>query len=208
MLAMTTLVLIHGGLWEDGMDAERFWAMPGIVAGLQRRGFEVLAPNRPARAPSWAAEADHLAPTLPDRPVTVVAGSNGCSVAVRLALIRTDRIQRLLLVWPPSAGGTRSSMRGSAATWSSSAPRQVIDELLVGQTLRGVTDAELATLQMPVGALPSAPENPVHQRHTVDALLRRVRHARKLPGCPEPPRPEFPVYLERFLTAVTQFAAS
>jgi hypothetical protein len=79
---------------------------------------------------------------------------------------------------------------------------------LVGQTLRGVADAELATLRMPVGALPSAPENPVHQRHTVDALLRRVRHARKLPGCPEPPRPEFPAYLERFLTAVTQFAAS
>jgi pimeloyl-ACP methyl ester carboxylesterase len=170
MLAMTTLVLIHGGLWEDGMDAERFWATPGIVAGLQRRGFEVLAPARPLRAPSWAAEADHLAPTLPDRPVTLVAGSNGCSVAVRLALVRPDRIERLLLAWPPSAGDPVVDARVRGGLVELGASPQVIDELLVGQTLRGVADAELATLQVPVGVLPSAPENPVHQRHTVDAL--------------------------------------
>jgi len=208
MLAMTTLVLVHGGLWEDGMDAERFWATPGIVAGLQRRGLEVLAPNRPARAPSWAAEADHLAPTLPDRPVTLVAGSNGCSVAVRLALLRPDRIQRLLLAWPPSAGDPVVDARVRGDLVELGACSQVIDGLLVGQTLRGVTDAELATLQLPVGALPSVPENRVHQRRTVDALLRRVPHAREVPGCPEPPHPEFPSHLERFLTAVTQFAAS
>jgi hypothetical protein len=46
---------------------------------------------------------------------------------------------------------------------------------LAGQTPRGVTDSELATLQMPVGVLRSAPENPVHQRHTIDALLRHLR---------------------------------
>jgi hypothetical protein len=80
--------------------------------------------------------------------------------------------------------------------------------LLTGQALRGVTDAELATLQMPIGVLPSVPENPVHQRHTVDALLRLMQHVEKLPGCPEPPSPEFPLHLGRFLTAVTQFAAS
>lgn len=44
---MTTVLLVHGGPWEAGMDAEWFWAAPGIVAGLQRRGLQVLAPDRP-----------------------------------------------------------------------------------------------------------------------------------------------------------------
>jgi hypothetical protein len=43
---MTTLLLIHGELWEEGMDAERFWRRPGIVARLKRAGFAVLAPGR------------------------------------------------------------------------------------------------------------------------------------------------------------------
>jgi hypothetical protein len=62
---MTTLLLVHGGLWEAGMDADRFWGQPGIVAGLQKRGFDVLAPDRPHQAPDWAAEASHLASALP-----------------------------------------------------------------------------------------------------------------------------------------------
>ncbi len=53
---MTTLLLVHGGLWEAGMGAERFWHQPGIVAGLERRGFDVLAPDRRYRAPDWTAE--------------------------------------------------------------------------------------------------------------------------------------------------------
>ncbi|HEX6454392.1 MAG TPA: hypothetical protein VF060_33645 [Trebonia sp.] len=36
---VTTLLLIHGGLWED-MDAERFWRRPGITGGPERRGLE------------------------------------------------------------------------------------------------------------------------------------------------------------------------
>jgi hypothetical protein len=31
-------------------------------------------------------------------------------------------------------------------------------------------------------------------------------HARELPGCPEPPHPEFPTHLERFLDTVATFA--
>ena len=42
---MATLLLIHGGLWED-MDAGRFWHGPGISARLKRHGFEVIAPDR------------------------------------------------------------------------------------------------------------------------------------------------------------------
>src|SRR4051794_34114160 len=99
----TTLVLIHGGLWED-MDAEGFWRKPGIAAGLQQNGWDVLAPDRAKRAPDWAAEVEHLATALPDHAVALVAGSNGCSAAVRLALTHPERVDRLLLAWPATAG--------------------------------------------------------------------------------------------------------
>jgi hypothetical protein len=68
---MTTLLLVHGGLWEEGMDADRFWGQPGIVAGLEKRGFGVLAPDRRHQAPDWIAEASHLAAVLPRWPATV-----------------------------------------------------------------------------------------------------------------------------------------
>jgi pimeloyl-ACP methyl ester carboxylesterase len=102
---VTMILLIHGGLWDDAMNADRFWHKPGVVAGLERRGFDVLAPDRMPRPPDWMAEADHLMATNPNRPVAaVVAGSNGCSAAVRLVLARPDRVPRLLLAWPATAG--------------------------------------------------------------------------------------------------------
>src|SRR5438045_6104985 len=100
---MTTLLLIHGGLWDD-MNAERFWHKPGIVAGMQHHAITVLWPDRLHRAPSWASEAEHLTTALPDHSVTVIAGSNGCSAAIRLALTSPDRVERLLLAWPATAG--------------------------------------------------------------------------------------------------------
>jgi pimeloyl-ACP methyl ester carboxylesterase len=97
----TTVLLVHGGLWED-MTAERFWRRPGIVSGLERRGFHVIAPDRLRRADSWDAEATYLGSFLPSSPVTVVAASAGCSAAVRLALSRPDAVARLLFGWPAS----------------------------------------------------------------------------------------------------------
>lgn len=64
---VTTLLLVHGGLWEPGMDADAFWRRPGVVAALEDRGFDVLAPDRAMWAPSWPAEADHLARAVPLR---------------------------------------------------------------------------------------------------------------------------------------------
>jgi hypothetical protein len=143
---VTTLLLIHGGLWEDGMDAESFWHKPGIVAGLQRHGFEVLTPNRRYRAPDWTAEVNHLAPVLPDRPVTILAGSNGCSV-----------IEGLLLAWPATANDPTVDAQSRAGLTELDVSPEIVDALLTGQTLRGVTDGELATLRIPVGMLPSVP---------------------------------------------------
>lgn len=202
---MTTLLLIHGGLWDD-MDAERFWHRPGIVAGLQRHRITVLSPDRPHRAPSWASEAEHLTAALPNHPVTVIAGSNGCSAAIRLAIARPERVERLLLAWPATAGDPQLDARARHGLAELGAPPQVIENLLAGQTLRGATDDELVTITTPVGVLPSIPENPYHQRRTVDALLRTVPQAVELPGCPEPPHPEFPPHAESFIHTAVTFA--
>ena len=205
-VAMTTLLLVHGGLWEAGMDAGAFWYRPGVVAALERRGFDVLAPDRPARAPSWVAEADHLARQFPDRGVTVVAGSNGCSAAARLALTRPAAIERLLLAWPATAGDAEVDARDRAALAAAGASDQTVAGLLAGETLRGVTDAELSGLTLPVGLLPAEPPNPFHQQSTVDALAALIPGATVLPGCTEPPRPDFGADLERFADAVAGFA--
>jgi pimeloyl-ACP methyl ester carboxylesterase len=206
---MITLLLIHGGLWEAGMDAGRFWGQPGIVAALERRGFGVFAPDRGYRAASWASEASHLAALLlPGAPVTVVAGSNGCSAAVRLALSCPGAVSGLVLAWPATAGDPVVDARDRAQLAAQGAPDEVIEALLSGRTLRGVTDEELGGLETPVGVLPSAFANPFHQRITVDALLGLLPGASELPACPEPPRPEFPPYLEAFADAVAGFAAA
>lgn len=205
---MATLLLVHGGLWEAGMDADRFWGQPGIVAGLEQRGFDVLAPDRQHQAPDWAAEASHLASVLPGRPVTVLAGSNGCSAATRLALDFPGAVAALLLAWPATAHDPAVDAHDRGRLAELGAPDEVIRALLGGQTLRGLTDEELAGLPMPVGVVPSAITNAFHQRHSVDALLKLVPGAVELPGCPESPRPEFPPYLESFANAVAAFAES
>ena len=140
------MVMVHGGLWED-MDAERFWVRPGVVDGLAAAGMEVLAPDRLVRPDSWAAEVRHLRAMLPDKSLTVLAGSNGCSVAARLAVDDPDRVARLVLAWPATAGDPRVD----AWTREQGAP----EAMLVGETLRGLTDTELAGLSMPVAVLPA-----------------------------------------------------
>jgi pimeloyl-ACP methyl ester carboxylesterase len=202
---MTTVLLIHGGLWDD-MNAGRFWHEPGIVAGLQRHGIHVLSPDRAQRAPSWTFEAQHLTAALPDHPVTIVAGSNGCSAAVRLTLAEPDRVERLLLAWPATAGDPQLDTRTRFGLAKLGAQPHILDALLLGRTLRGITDDELVSITKPVGVLPSVPENPFHQRRTVDALLRILPRALELAGCPEPPHPAFPPHADLFVRTATRFA--
>jgi pimeloyl-ACP methyl ester carboxylesterase len=203
---MTTLLLVHGGLWEEGMGADHFWRQPGIVAALEDRGFGVLAPDRQYQAPDWSAEARHLAAAWPGLPVTVLAGSNGCSAAARLALDFPGAVASLILAWPATANDPAVDAHDRARLAGLGAPDEVIRALLDGQTLRGLTDEELAGLPIPVGVLPSALVNAFHQRHSVDALFGLLPGAAVLPACPESPRPEFPPYLESFVNAVAAFA--
>ena len=59
-LTAGTVLLIHGGLWED-TGADFFWRRTGVTDGLARRGFTVTAPDRLRRATDWTAEARHIA---------------------------------------------------------------------------------------------------------------------------------------------------
>jgi pimeloyl-ACP methyl ester carboxylesterase len=208
---MDDVLLIHGGLWED-VGADWFWRRTGVVDGLAGRGLTVLAPDRLRRAPSWTAEADQLAAVMRGRPggelpMTVVGGSFGCAAAVRLALDFPHLVGRLVLAWPATLADQFTAIRVRAGLARQGAPASVLDALLGAQTLPSATDAELSALAVPVGVLPAEPPGPVHPRSAVDALLRLLPSAVELPGCPEPPRPEFPAHLASFVDAVTAFAA-
>jgi pimeloyl-ACP methyl ester carboxylesterase len=209
---MATLLLIHGGLWED-TDADWFWRRPGVAAGLERLGHVVIAPDRLRRAVSWTDDADHIASemrgavaaALPPTPVTVIGGSFGCAVAATLALGYPALVGRMVLAWPASLSDQFLAIRIRADLARLSAPPRVLNSLLGTATLPSATDAELRQLALPVGVVPSVPPNPLHPRSAVDALLRLLPDATELPGCPEAPSPEFPPHLESFLTAVTGF---
>lgn len=198
MTSKSTALLIHGGLWAE-QDSVRFWHRPGIVAGLAATGIRVLAPDRPPRPADWTAEASELATLLPDEPAVVIAGSNGCSAAVRLATDAPGRVRRLVLAWPATAGDPAVDARDRARLIELGATEPTADDLLTGETLRGVADAELAAMPVPVAVLPSLQENPPHRRRTVDALLRLVPGAVEVPGSPEPPRPDFAEHRDAFV---------
>ena len=205
---MASVLLIHGGLWEDSSGADWFWRRTGVIDGLAGRGLTVIAPDRLRRAQSWAAEADHIAarPGLADRPMTVVGGSFGCAVAVRLALDFPALVGRLVLAWPAALGDQFTAIRIRAGLAREGAPSAVLDALLGTETLPSATDAELRTLAVPVAVIPSAPPNPLHPRSAVESLLRVLPSAVQLPGCPEPPQPGFAAYLDSFARAVADFA--
>lgn len=209
-----SVLLVHGGLW-DAMDAEAFWGRPGITAALTTAldpdgagQVEVLAPDRPQRPTGWDLEVAALAEQLAKRsgPVRIVGASNGCTAAVLLATRFPELVDRLLLAWPATGDDPAGNERARAGMMNRGCPAGVADGLLRGGILRGVPDSELASLtRIRVAVLPSVPENPSHQRKTVDALLRSIRGSRELTGCAEPPAPEFPASLDQLVRTIVEF---
>lgn len=181
------VVLVHGGLAE-AMDADTFWVRPGMVAALARRGHDVRAPDRNTTPTSWRRAAEDAAKDLPRRS-TVVAGSNGCSVALRLALDRPDLVDRLVLLWPATAGdpAVDRTVPIDAA------------HLLDGGTVRGVTDAELATLDLPAVVVPTDPEDRWHRHRTARALAELLSGATLLEPAPVPFRASFPAVVDELV---------
>lgn len=183
----TTVLLIHGGLAED-MDADRFWVRPGIVDALESAGVQVYAPDRNTTPDTWTGAADEMAADL-DAPAIVVAGSNGVSAALRLAIDHPALVSRLVLLWPATAG----DQTVDAAVPSSAR------HLLVGGTVRGTTDAELRSINVPVAVMASDPPNRAHQHRTVDRLVDLIPGAVRITErFPESPHPEFAAVLEEF----------
>ena len=105
------VLLIHGGL-HDPMAAEGFWFAPGIASDLAAAGYRVLAPDRRYSSGStraafavhtWDAEVDDMLAVLDALGIArahIMAGSNGCSVALLLAARAPQRCASLLLGWP------------------------------------------------------------------------------------------------------------
>ena len=208
-----SVFLVHGGLW-DAMDADTFWGTTGITEGLRGAlGTEVLAPDRPRRSSGWDVEVAALGEQLAKRsgPVRIVEASNGCAVAVRLALKFPELVDRLLLAWPATGDDAAANERARTGLVNRGCPPAAAGELLAGGILRGVTDEQATSLtRIRVAVLPSVPENPSHQRKTVDALLRSIRGSHELAGCPEPPTPAFrtrndPPYLDQLLRTIVGF---
>ena len=118
--AGTPVLLIHGGLM-DPMNGERFWITPGIADDLVERGYRVIIPDRrfhagqtiaPLDSFTWDTDARDMgtaltAAEIPGRSAHVVAGSNGCSTALRLALRHPERVRSLTLCWPGVQDNTR-----------------------------------------------------------------------------------------------------
>jgi pimeloyl-ACP methyl ester carboxylesterase len=200
-------LLVHGGLWEDGMDARRFWGIPGIADGLVDAGHAVLLPDRPLRPADWAAETDHLLPGIPEVPLSLIAASNGCTVGIRLVLALPGRFTRLVLVNPAPAGLPELTRRNRERLAGQGASERTLRDLLTGETLLGVTDTQLCSLALPVALVPPVAEDPWHRRETVDALSKLLPDVTELSPCPPPPHPDFPGHLERFLDEVTGFTA-
>ena len=157
------VVLVHGGLPHEGMNAQQFWLDTGVVAALVVAGADVAAPDRMPDPADWRDEAAHLAAFL-ETGATVIAGSNGCSAALRLALDHPELVGRLALCWPATAETG---------------------------IVRGVTDDELGRLAVPTLIVPSHPENPGHRRVTVEQLATLIPRAELTRGCREPLDPSF-----------------
>ena len=121
------------------------------------------------------------------------------SVAARLAVENPHRVERLILAWPPTNGEPAVDAATEEHLTNQGATHEVVNSLKEGETIRGVRDAQLARMNFSV--LGSVPENRIHQRRTVDALVKLG--ARELEGCPEPPRPDFPPYRDRFIECMT-----
>jgi len=186
------VILIHGGLYEP-IGPDEFWHGPGVVVGLENAGLEVVAPARIAAPISWTDEVEHLRATLPTAPSrwSVVAGSNGCSVAVRMTVDHPEIVLALVLCWPATAGDPEVDQMEQAPV-----------DMLTGETLRGVGDAELANISVPVTIIPSQPPNRHHQAVTVDRLLSLIPGATATRGFPESPHPEFSQRRDAFVATL------
>ncbi|MFL5625427.1 MAG: alpha/beta fold hydrolase [Ktedonobacteraceae bacterium] len=136
------ILLIHGGLC-DPMNGERFWFRPGVVEGLLTRGYRALVPDRRLcggrttttfSAYSWEIDAADMASVVQAAGVErvhIVAGSNGCSTALRLALAQPAMVHSLVLCWlaVPDNDDLRAAYELAAKSLEQLGPAQYLEQL-------------------------------------------------------------------------------
>lgn len=203
------VVLVPGGLYDKPpVTAQWFWVETGVAPMLTRRNIEVVVHERPKAPRSWVEEAEALATTIDaagHERVALIAGSNGCSAALRLMLDRPELVARTMLCWPATAG--HPVIDGLAHTIISDAHDQAVaEELLSGSPLRGIMTEELASLTGEVVIYPSMPESQAHQRSTITELLTTIPDVMLVGGSPEPFDDAFADFVVGFVDIVEAFS--
>ncbi len=200
---------MHGGLYDEpAVTGQWFWVETGVAPMLARRKVEVVVHERPREPTSWADEAAALAATIEGaghERVALVAGSNGCSAALRLMLDRPELIARAMLCWPATAGDPVVDELARIII-SDVHDSTTAEALLEGRPIRGVSQAELASIDGEVVIYPSMPENKIHQRSTVIELLSAIPGVMAVGGSPEPFHDDFAEFVEGFVDLVEVFS--
>lgn len=206
---LVPIVLVPGGLYDDPpMTGAEFWGASGTATALSAAGVQFSIHERPTSPRSWAEEASALADTIDrtghDR-VALVAGSNGCSVALRFLLDHPGRSPRTMLCWPATAGDPVVDELARIII-TDVHDGAVAAGLLAGAPVRGVLPEELATLDHEFVVYPSLPENKIHQRTTVIDLVEALPNAIIVGGSPEPPDDAFADFVDTFAAVVAAFS--
>ncbi len=184
------------------MTAVMFWTASGVTPALDHHRVSHAAENRPDAPASWNEEASALADIVQANgwsQAAVVAASNGCSAALRLAIDRPDLVARLVLAWPATAAEIVSDTLARTQI-DELGPAGASDALLAGATIRGVSDAEIASIDVDTVIWPSMPENQLHQGSTVTALVGLLQRPLLMGGSPDPGHKQFPGFLDAFVS--------
>ncbi len=201
--------MVPGGLYDDPpMTANDFWVSTGVAAALSRLGVEFTLHERPLEPRSWAEEANALAKTIREAgydKAGIIAGSNGCSTALRLAIDHPELIARTMLCWPATSSDPVVDEL-SRIIITDTHDADVANDLLDGAPVRGVTVDALAALAGEYVIYPSLPENRIHQRATVFELLDAIPDSILVGGSPEPPDDAFAEFVETFASVVAAFS--
>ena len=203
------VVLVHGGLYDEPqVTGASFWIDTGVAPMLNGRNVEVIVHERPVQPTSWVEEAESLAATIEQsghERAAIVAGSNGCSVALRLLLDRPELVARTMLCWPATAGDL--VIDGLARIIITDAVGDdAADALLDGFPIRGTTAEELASISGEIVLYPSMPENQAHRRSTQTELLNTVPGVILVGGSPEPFDAAFSEFVGGFVDLVEAFS--
>lgn len=197
------VVLVHGGLYED-MTPLKYWIDTGVTEALAAASTRFIAPKRPDTPESWEEESDVLLAAIDKagfEKVALIGASHGCSAAARLAVDHPDRVARLMLAWPATAGDQVLDDLARIVI-EDQTNVEAANALLAGETIRGVTDAEIASLDIPFVVFPSIPASHAHQRETATKLMQAQPEGHLAGGTPDPLDKQFAEHIDEFLRLV------